>query len=307
MCLAPSCGIIIKLLCLLWFYSSPGYVLETSFIFRKITLQLKFMGLFSIAHRPWLDTVRGLLLLEFAHVSELRSMFKELAIEKGEVWLLHSRHWGWLWDWWQDYRVRVSHKLVDGLSAEILNKVIRNHILLILFDSLTYFFSDLLPSPSPFPQSWQSSLKFVLFCFLLQWHIGISSQQIWISTNYLLSLGACPSQHSSGFLWSWPRGVGVVHWSCWFHSLYYSLSAYYWCIGGWDSSQVPWHMVPDPRTPVETLLFMDGCLTSCLKGGTKRRNVLCHYDTSLYLLYSELSSVSYPYCDSLDPHCNSLE
>lgn len=92
MCLAPSCGIIIKLLCLLWFYSSPGYVLETSFIFRKITLQLKFMGLFSIAHRPWLDTVRGLLLLEFAHVSELRSMFKELAIEKGEVWLLHSRH-----------------------------------------------------------------------------------------------------------------------------------------------------------------------------------------------------------------------
>lgn len=60
-----------------------------------------------------------------------------------------------------------------------------------------------------------------------------------------------------------------------------------------------------------TLLFVDGCLISCLReGGTERRAVSrCHNSniTHLSFLYSELSSVSSPFGDGLDPYCYSRE
>lgn len=59
------------------------------------------------------------------------------------------------------------------------------------------------------------------------------------------------------------------------------------------------------------LLFVDGCLISCLReGGTERRAVSrCHNSniTHLSFLYSELSSVSSPFGDGLDPYCYSRE
>lgn len=58
----------------------------------------------------------------------------------------------------------------------------------------------------------------------------------------------------------------------------------------------------DPKILTERLLFMDRCLTSCLKGGRKET---MSYATMLLtsshfsLLYSELSLISILYCSSL--------
>lgn len=59
--------------------------------------------------------------------------------------------------------------------------------------------------------------------------------------------------------------------------------------GGWDNSQVPWHMVLNPTIPTKTLLFVDVFLIHNLKRGTKRRIILCCHVSLMLTSYAAIT------------------
>lgn len=173
--------------------------------------------------------------------------------------------------------MRVSQKLMDGLSTEVLNTVIRNYIpLILIFLPASFLISSLPPSPS----HGGPSLKFVLFCFapVACWNLPSARLELY---KFSFVLGCLLKSVLFRFspAQPWPRGIGagspvllipqLIQWS------FCLLLMHRWM-----------RLLPgplaylDPRTLTEGLLFMDGCLTSCLKGGTER-NILCHYDADI--------------------------
>ena len=161
-------------------------------------------------------------------------------------------------------------------STEVLNRVIRNYIPLILIFLPASFLISSLP-PSPFPQSWRSQPQ-ICFAPVACWNLPSARLEFY---KFSFVLGCLLKSVLFRFspTQPWPKGIGasspvlliaqLIQWS------FCLLLMHRWM-----------RLLPgplaylDPRTLTEGLLFMDGCLTSCLKGGTKR-NILCHYDADI--------------------------
>lgn len=109
-------------------------------------------------------------------------------------------------------------------------------------------------------------------------HVVISLWEDWTSANSCLSMVS--SQVSKSHLISPLTEVSEVGAGCSgtaaLTKICLNTSG---CKSGFDSTCIPWHMVP--TTSTQALWFVDGYLINCPKRETKWRNFTCHHEADV--------------------------